>query len=51
MYKRQLRVVVIGFRQHGVRPEHRSLVESTPERLLAARDLLADGGLRTLVTV
>lgn len=47
----QLRVVVIGFRRHGVRPEHQSLVESTPERLLAARDVLVAGGLGTLVTV
>ena len=46
-----LRVVVIGFRRHGVRPEHRWLEESAPERLAAARETLAEGGLRTLVTV
>ena len=47
----RMRVVVIGFRRHGVRPEHRWLEESTPERLAAAREILAEGGLRTLVTV
>lgn len=47
----QLRVVVIGFRRHGVRPEHQHLVEATPELLLSAREALADRGLRELVTV
>lgn len=47
----QVRVVVIGFRRHGVRPEHQHLVESTPELLLAAREVLADRGLREIVTV
>ena len=46
-----LRVVVIGFRQHGVRPEYGDLVESTPELLGSAREALLDRGLRTVVTV
>lgn len=46
-----LRVVVIGFRQHGVRPEHRGIPEATPELLAHARDLLERGGLSGVVIV
>lgn len=46
-----LRVVVIGFRQHGVRPEWSSLPEARPELLERARSALAAAGLREVVTV
>ncbi|MBG0817795.1 radical SAM protein [Planomonospora sp. ID82291] len=46
-----LRVVVIGFRRHGVRPEFQVLLESTPELVAFAREVLERGGLRTVVTV
>ncbi|GAB2873959.1 YjjW family glycine radical enzyme activase [Myroides odoratimimus subsp. xuanwuensis] len=46
-----LRVVVIGFRQHGVRPEHQGIPEATPELLAHARELLERGGLSGVVTV
>ena len=46
-----LRVVVIGFRQHGVRPEWSSLPEARPELLARARRALESAGLRKVVTV
>lgn len=47
----ELRVVVIGFRSHGVRPEHQGIREATPELLAGARELLERGGLTGVVTV
>lgn len=46
-----LRVVVIGFRRHGVRPEHQGIPEATPELLAHARELLEREGLSGVVTV
>jgi pyruvate formate lyase activating enzyme len=46
-----LRVVVIGFRRHGVRPEYAGIPAATPELLEAARAALEDAGLREDVTV
>jgi pyruvate formate lyase activating enzyme len=45
-----LRVVVIGFRPHGVRPEWAHLPEEGPEVLEAARRTLDEAGLRCVVT-
>jgi pyruvate-formate lyase-activating enzyme len=47
----RLRVVVIGFRRHGVRPQWADLPEATPELLAHAAELLADAGLSRVVTV
>ena len=47
----RLRVVVIGFRRHGVRPEHQHLPEATPELLADARRVLAEAGRGEVVTV
>ena len=46
-----LRVVVIGFRRHGVRPEYQGLTEADPELLADAREVLLRAGLREVVTV
>jgi pyruvate-formate lyase-activating enzyme len=46
-----LRVVVIGFRRHGVRAAWADLPEASPELLAHAADLLAGSGLRHVVTV
>lgn len=46
-----LRVVVIGFRRHGVRPEYADLPEAGPELLERARAALDHAGLRQVVTV
>jgi pyruvate formate lyase activating enzyme len=46
-----LRVVVIGFRRHGVRPEYAGIPAATPELLEAARTALEDAGLHQVVTV
>lgn len=46
-----VRVVVIGFRSHGVRPAYRGLIEARPELLVAARETLEDAGLHEVVTV
>jgi len=46
-----LRVVVIGFRPHGVRPPWASLPEADPELLTRAAGLLAATGLRDVVVV
>jgi pyruvate-formate lyase-activating enzyme len=46
-----LRVVVIGFRTHGVRREYADIPAATPELLETACDLLQDAGLREVVTV
>lgn len=46
-----LRVVVIGFRQHGVRPEWSGLPEACPELLEQARRALKAAGLTEVVTV
>lgn len=45
------RVVVIGFRQHGVRAAYADIPEAPPELLAHARDLLEDAGLTRVVTV
>jgi pyruvate-formate lyase-activating enzyme len=45
------RVVVIGFRRHGVRPEFANHPEATPELLAHARDVLVEAGLENVVTV
>lgn len=47
----RMRVVVIGFRPHGVRPEFASLPEAGPDVLDRARTVLTWGGLRQVVTV
>ncbi len=47
----RLRVKVIGFRQHGVRPSTLPLREPTPEQLAHYRDLLAAEGDFDLVLV
>jgi pyruvate formate lyase activating enzyme len=46
-----LRVVVIGFRSHGVRPEFAHLPEAGPDVLDGARTALDLAGLSTVVTV
>ncbi len=46
-----LRVVVIGFRRHGVRPAYADLPEAGPELLAHAAGLLAAAGLRNVVVV
>jgi len=46
-----LRVVVIGFRRHGVREEYADLPEAGPEVLDRARTALQDAGLHRVVTV
>jgi pyruvate-formate lyase-activating enzyme len=46
-----LRVVVIGFRPHGVRDEYADLPEAGPEVLDRARTALQDAGLHEVVTV
>ena len=46
-----LRVVVIGFRRHGVRPEYADLPEAGPELLERARAALENAGLHQVVTV
>jgi pyruvate formate lyase activating enzyme len=46
-----IRVVLIGFRRHGVRAEHADIPEADPDLLAHARDLLAAGGLGNLVIV
>jgi pyruvate formate lyase activating enzyme len=46
-----LRIVVIGFREHGVRSEYADLPEAGPEVLDRARTALQDAGLHTVVTV
>lgn len=48
---RDLRVVVIGFRNHGVRPPWAHLPEAGPDVLERARDALEVAGLRNVVTV
>ncbi|RNM16993.1 radical SAM protein [Nocardioides pocheonensis] len=47
----EVRVVVIGFRRHGVRLEFSGTPEATPELLARAREALEDAGLRNVVTV
>ena len=46
-----LRVVVIGFRRHGVRPAWADLPEATPDLLARAAGLLTAAGLRQVVVV
>ena len=46
-----LRVVVIGFRPHGVRPAFRSLHQPTPEELAADAEVLRAAGLTNVVVV
>jgi pyruvate formate lyase activating enzyme len=46
-----VRVVVIGFRRHGVRAEYADIPEASPELVTRARDVLALAGLRRIVTV
>lgn len=46
-----VRVVVIGFRRHGVRPEFAGTPEATPELLARTQEVLADAGLGNVVTV
>jgi pyruvate formate lyase activating enzyme len=46
-----LRVVVIGFRRHGVRPAWAHLPEAGPELLAHAADLLGASGLCNVLTV
>ena len=46
-----LRVVVMGFRRHGVRAEYQQIPEAGPEGLATARDLLVRSGLHDIVTV
>jgi pyruvate formate lyase activating enzyme len=46
-----LRVVVIGFRRHGVRPEYADLPEAGPHLLERARAVLENAGLTHVVTV
>jgi pyruvate-formate lyase-activating enzyme len=46
-----LRVVVIGFRRHGVRPEYAAIPEATPDLLSAWQAGLHAAGLRNVVTV
>jgi pyruvate formate lyase activating enzyme len=48
---RDLRVVVIGFRPHGVRAEWAHLPPESPEALGRARHALEDSGLHRIVTV
>jgi len=47
----ELRVVVIGFRRHGVRDPYADLPEAGPEVLDRARTALQDAGLHHIVTV
>jgi pyruvate-formate lyase-activating enzyme len=46
-----LRVVVIGFRRHGVRSEYAGLPEATPDLLSAWQTGLHAAGLRNVTTV
>jgi pyruvate-formate lyase-activating enzyme len=46
-----LRVVVLGYRPHGVRPESAYIPAAAPELLERARRSLLDAGLREVVTV
>jgi len=46
-----LRVVVMGFRRHGVRPARAPLTEAGPDLLAHARGLLIEAGLRDTVVV
>jgi pyruvate-formate lyase-activating enzyme len=46
-----LRVVVMGFRRHGVRPEYADLPEAGPHLLERARAALERAGLTQVVTV
>jgi pyruvate formate lyase activating enzyme len=46
-----LRVVVMGFRRHGVRPEHAGIPAATPELVEAARAALDEAGLCQVVMV
>lgn len=48
---RSLRVVVMGFRRHGVRPEYAGLPEAGPHLLERARATLEASGLTQVVTV
>ena len=48
---RALRVVVIGFRRHGVRPQYAAIPEADPDLLAHARGILETGGLGNVVTV
>ena len=47
----RMRVVVIGFRPHGVRPEYAGLPEAGPEVLDRAMAALAAAGFRSVVAV
>jgi pyruvate formate lyase activating enzyme len=46
-----LRIVVIGFRRHGVRPQYAAIPAATPELLESARAALQETGLVDVVTV
>jgi pyruvate formate lyase activating enzyme len=46
-----VRVKLIGFRQHGVRPAGRALPEPSPERLADAATILREGGVSELTIV
>lgn len=46
-----MRVKLIGFRQHGVRPTTRHLVEPTPEQMQGYEDIFATRALFTLCTI
>lgn len=46
-----LRVVVMGFRRHGVRVKYLQIPEAGPELLATAREVLELSGLREIVTV
>lgn len=46
-----LRVVVIGFRRHGVRPAYQGIPEATSDLLAGSRAILEAEGLREVVTV
>jgi pyruvate formate lyase activating enzyme len=46
-----VRVVVIGFRRHGVRPQFAHIPEADPTLLDHARELLVHAGLENVVTV
>jgi pyruvate formate lyase activating enzyme len=48
---RDLRVVVIGFRSHGVRPDWAHIPEAGPELLARARRALEDAGIDNVVEV
>lgn len=47
----RLRVVVVGYRRNGVRPEHAPISEAGAELLLAARSSLEEAGLHDVVIV